>query len=72
MGLPPPGNEVYLMDFSAFFEYINTFVIYCAFGWFAGMMICAYSWLIIEGIKSLIRMLKLCFGRHHKEDTKHE
>ena len=61
------------MDFSVIVEYINEFVVCCAFGWMVGMMICAYSWLIIEGIKSLIRMLKLCFGRRHtEEDTKHE
>ncbi len=61
------------MDLSTIFTHINELAVYCLFGWVIGIMVCAYSWLIIEGIKSLIRMLKLCFGRQHaEEDTKHE
>ena len=73
MGLLLPGYEGEIdMDYAAFFEYINEIAVFCAFGLVAGIMVCAYSWLIIEGVKDLIRMLKLCFGRREKEDTKHE
>ena len=49
MGLLPPGYEGEIdMDYAAFFEYINEIAVFCAFGLVAGIMVCAYSWLIIE------------------------
>ena len=53
-----------------FFDYdhIKELVVYCAFGWMAGMSICAYGWLLFMGIKALVQKLKKRFGKNHSEE----
>ena len=55
------------MEFFAY-DHIKELIVYCAFGWMAGMSIWAYGWLIFTGVKALVRKLKNRFGKHHTEE----
>ena len=55
------------MDFFNY-DHIKELVVYCAFGWMAGMSIWAYGWLLFMGIKTLVQKLKKRFGKNHSEE----
>ena len=55
------------MEFFAY-DHIKDLVVYCAFGWMAGMSLWAYGWLIFTGVKALVQKLKNRFGKYHTEE----
>lgn len=55
------------MEFFAY-DHIKELVVYCAFGWMAGMSLWAYGWLIFTGVRALVQKLKNRFGKHHTEE----
>ena len=54
-----------------FFDYdhIKELVVYCAFGWMAGLALWSYGWLIFMGVKALVQKLK---KRSEKENITEE
>lgn len=55
------------MEFSDY-EHIKEIVVYCAFGWMAGMAIWAYGYWIVFGVKWVVKKLKERFGRNQTEE----
>lgn len=50
------------------YEHIKEIVVYCAFGWMAGMAIWAYGYWIVFGVKWVVKKLKERFGRNQTEE----
>ena len=55
------------MEFFAY-DNIKELVVYCAFGWMAGLALWSYGWLIFMGVKALVQKLKKRFGKNHSEE----
>ena len=55
------------MEFFAY-DHIKELVVYCAFGWMAGLALWSYGWLIFMGVKALVQKLKKRFGKNHSEE----
>ncbi len=50
------------------YEHIKELVVYCAFGWMAGMAIWAYGYWIVSAVKWVVKKLKKRFGRNQTEE----
>lgn len=55
------------MEFFAY-EHIKELVVYCAFGWMAGIGVWAYGYWIVSGIKWVVKKLKKRFGKNQSEE----
>lgn len=56
------------------YEHIKELVVYCAFGWMAGLCIWGYGTLIVSGVKWIVKKLKNRFGKRTvtEEETANE
>ena len=50
------------------YDHIKELVVYCAFGWMAGLALWSYGWPIFMGVKALVQKLKKRFGKNHSEE----
>ena len=56
------------------YEHIKQLLVYCAFGWMAGMVIYGYGIMIVSGVKWVAKKLKKHFGKNNtaEEETTNE
>ena len=50
------------------YEHIKELVVYCAFGWMAGLCIWGYGYWIVSFVKWVVKKLKKRFGKNHSEE----
>ncbi len=55
------------------YESIKRILVYCAFGWFAGMSLCGYVIIVTAGVKWIVKNLKRHIGKKNaEEESDHE
>lgn len=56
------------------YEHIKKLVVYCAFGWMAGLCIWGYGYWIVSFVKWIVKKLKKRFGKDAvtEEETANE